>query len=71
MPEQDYRLNDAEVMDFVVKGYLVLKPEFPEGFNEYCYEECARATADSNPGDSILELVPKLHDVWGDRKSVV
>ncbi|MBT3268975.1 hypothetical protein HN371_17640 [Candidatus Poribacteria bacterium] len=65
MPEQDYRLNDAEVMDFVVKGYLVLKPEFPEGFNEYCYEECARATADSNPGDSILELVPKLHDVWG------
>ncbi len=65
MSERDYLLSDAEVLKFIVDGYLVLKPDFPAGLNEHCYDECAKATADGNPGDRILELVPKLHDVWG------
>ncbi len=65
MCERDYLLSDAEVLKFIVDGYMVLKPDFPDGFNEFCYDECTKATADGNPGDRILELVPKLHDVWG------
>ncbi|MDE0022713.1 MAG: phytanoyl-CoA dioxygenase family protein [Candidatus Poribacteria bacterium] len=66
MPEeyQNHLLTDAQVAEFVVRGYLVFKPDFPEGFNDQIYKECAAATAHGNPGDAILERVPKLHDVW-------
>jgi len=55
-------LNDEEVMNFVVRGYHIVEPEFPTGFNEAVYAEIAALPG--NPGDGILDAVPKLYDVY-------
>ena len=61
---QNHLLTGAQMAEFIVRGYLVFKPDFPDGFNDQVYEECAAAAAQDDPNTAILERVPKLHDVW-------
>ncbi|MDA1191055.1 MAG: phytanoyl-CoA dioxygenase family protein [Candidatus Poribacteria bacterium] len=68
MIDKQHLLSDEEVADFVCKGYILVNADFPQGFNEAVYDECARATDGENPGDAILDRVPKLHEVFKHEK---
>lgn len=57
-----FLLTDDEVISFIIRGYHVVTPDFPSGFNEAIYAELEQLT--DNPGDAILDRVPKLYQVY-------
>src|SRR4051812_34885471 len=62
MSENPYLLSDDEVISFIIRGYHLVEAEFPPGFNELICAELDELT--ENPGDAILQRVPKLHQVY-------
>ncbi len=62
MSPSAHLLTDDEVISFIIRGYHVVEPDFPEGFNEAVYEELEQL--DEDPGDAILQRVPKLRQVY-------
>lgn len=62
MSDKPYRLTDDEIITFIVRGYHIVEADFPEGFNESIYEALEQIT--DNPGDAILDRVPKLYQVY-------
>ncbi len=59
---REHLLDDDVMASFVINGYLIVKPELPPGFNEEIYADLERLP--SNPGDRILQEVPRLSRVW-------
>lgn len=57
-------LTDDEVVSFVIKGYHVVQTNFPPEFHQAIYDEIAQLKG--NPGDGILDAVPKLHQIYAD-----
>lgn len=62
MNDQRYHLTDDELISFIIRGYYIVEADFPEGFNEAIYQELGELT--ENPGDAILDRVPKLYQVY-------
>jgi HEAT repeat protein len=57
-------LADAAMRRFIVEGYLVLRPDFPSGFNDTIYSQLEKTLAASgNPGNNLLPRVPELQQV--------
>ena len=66
MVDERFRLSDAELQRFLVDGYLVLRPEFPDGFHGRVYDRIGTVMEQSgNPFNNILPLVPELGSVFG------
>jgi len=64
--DERFRLSDAELQRFLVDGYLVLRPELPEGFHSRVYDRLGAVIERSgNPFNNILPLVPELGRVFG------
>jgi hypothetical protein len=61
--DDQYRLNDDQIQDFIVKGYHLIEPEFPEGINKSICDELDKL--EENPMNEILDVVPKLKEVFG------
>src|SRR3712207_172553 len=55
--DRRFLLNDDQVMSFVVRGYLLVRPELPAGFNESVV--AALEGLKKNPGNGILDAVPQ------------
>ena len=65
MADKPYLLSDDEIISFIIHGSHIVEPDFPEGFNESIYEEFeALDIQRNNPGDGILDKVPKLYQVY-------
>lgn len=63
--DRKYLLNDAQLLDFIARGYHLVEPvegEFPAGFHEAISAECSNFK--SNPGNSIYERVPALQKIY-------
>ena len=66
MVDERFRLSDAELQRFLVDGYLVLRPELPEGFHGRVYDRIGTVMERAgNPFNNILPLVPELGSVFG------
>jgi len=63
---QSHLLSDQEMVSFIARGYHIVEPDFPVGFNEAICAEIAALPG--NPGDGILDAVPKLHAVYAHPK---
>jgi len=56
-----YLLDDLQVVDFIVNGYHVVKPDLRPGLNDAI---AARLDVmERNPGDAICDEVPELNEV--------
>ena len=55
-------LSDDEVATFIIRGYHLVETDFPPEFNASIYAELEQLQ--DNPGDEILDRVPKLHQVY-------
>lgn len=67
MADKPILLNDEQMQQFIRDGYLILHPDFPEGFNEKVYkriDESFEKSGGKNPGNNLLPAVPELQDVW-------
>ncbi len=65
MADKPYLLSDDEIISFIIHGSHIVEADFPEGFNESIYEELeALDIQRNNPGDGILDKVPKLYQVY-------
>jgi hypothetical protein len=62
MPDPSHLLTDDEIISFIIRGYHIVHADFPAGFNEAIYAELGEIT--ENPGDAILDRVPKLYQVY-------
>jgi hypothetical protein len=56
------------MIDFVIRGYLVLKPDLPTAYHAAVYDDITAVFAGrpDNPGNAIYDLVPALRAVWSD-----
>jgi hypothetical protein len=61
MSDRCHLLSDEEVIAFIIRGYHLVEADFPSGFNEAIVAELDQL--EENPGDAILDRVPKLHTV--------
>ncbi|MBM3262236.1 MAG: phytanoyl-CoA dioxygenase family protein [candidate division Zixibacteria bacterium] len=55
-------LTDDQVGGFVARGYHLVEPDFPKGFNEAVFEDIRRL--ERHPGNGILDAVPRLYEVY-------
>lgn len=67
MADKPVLLTDAQMQQFIRDGYLILHPDFPEGFHEKVYkriDDAFEKNSGRNPGNNLLPAVPELQDVW-------
>ena len=57
----EHLMADEQVAEFIVNGYHVIEPVFPEGFDEGIAQQLDRL--EKNPGDAIIEVIPDLQQV--------
>ena len=62
MSDKPYLLTDDQIISFVIHGYHIVEVDFPDGINEMVYDEISQL--ENNPGDGILDAVPKLYQVY-------
>lgn len=64
---QQYLLDDAAVVKFIIDGYMLVQTDFPDEFHEaVCRQIDAVFQKEGNPGDAILDKVPDLYKVYAD-----
>ena len=57
-------LNDAQMQEFIVKGYVTVQADFPPAFHESVRAQAeAIFTSAGNPGNDILPRIPELADL--------
>jgi hypothetical protein len=59
---KEYRLNDDEILTFIMNGYHLLEVDFPDGFNDKVCKELEKL--EENPLDEIVTKVPLLNQVY-------
>ena len=61
-------LDDQAMQDFIINGYLVLKPQsVNEAFHQDAYSRlAAMIESHGNPGNDLLEQAPYLNEVLAD-----
>jgi len=62
----EYLLSDEQVVSFIIHGYHLIETDLPAAFHASVCDDIAQL--DSNPGDGILDRVPKLYQVYDDPK---
>ena len=57
-------LNDAQMQDFIVNGYLTVRADLPPAFHESVRAQAESIfTTEGNPGNDILARIPQLADL--------
>ena len=57
-------LNDAQMQEFIVNGYVTVRADLPPAFHESVRAQAeAIFTSEDNPGNDILPRIPELADL--------
>ena len=58
-------LNDAQMREFIVNGYVTVPADFPPAFHESVRAQAESIfAAEGNPGNDILPRIPELADLF-------
>ena len=58
-------LNDSQMQQFIVNGYVTVKADFPRPFHQSVFAQAQRIfSAQGNPGNGILPAIPQLADLF-------
>ncbi len=67
MVDKQYLLNDDAMRDFIINGYVVVRPALPPSFHKSVVQQTlAVVEKEGNPGNSLLPKVPMLQQVFDD-----
>lgn len=59
-------LNDDQMRDFVVNGYVTLQTDFPTEFHDKIYQQAMTIfEKEGNPNNDIYPKIPQVADVFG------
>ncbi len=60
-------LTDAQMRDFIVKGYLTVTTDLPAQFHHMIYEKTTAVfDKEGNPGNNLVPRIPEIQSVLGD-----
>lgn len=66
MINNKHLLDDKQIFEFIINGYMILNPKFPSDLDETIYQKADALKI--NPGDNILDEIPELNNVWSNPK---
>ena len=67
MSDSQYLLSDAQMRQYITRGFVVLKTNLPASLHETIYQKTEEAfEKEGNPGNNILPRVPELNQVFAD-----
>ena len=59
------QLTDKQMQDFIINGYIKVKPDFPPSFHENVYEQLeAMFEQTGNLGNNVLPLIPEMQEIF-------
>ena len=59
------QLTDTEMRDFIINGYIKVKPDLPPSFHQNIYEQLdAMFEQTGNLGNNVLPLIPEMQEVF-------
>ena len=59
------QLTDEQMRDFIINGYVKVKPDFPPSFHQNIYEQLdAMFEQTGNLGNNVLPLIPEMQDIF-------
>ena len=64
MINKKYLLNNQEMSQFIVNGYLVLKPDYPAELHQTIHKRTEHIFESGDPGNHIWEQVPELYEIF-------
>lgn len=65
MSRHALQLTDEEMRDFIINGYVKVKPDFPSSFHENIYEQLdAMFEGPGNLGNNVLPAIPEIQEVF-------
>ena len=57
-------LNDEQIREFIVNGYIVLQPSVPESLHEIICAKLTKVLGEgTNPGNNVLPRVPEMRHI--------
>ena len=63
--QENHKLTDAQMREFIVNGHLTVKTDLPRSFHETIYRKTQELTAkEGNLGNNILPRVPELQAIF-------
>ncbi len=67
MIDSAYLLNDDAIQDFIVNGYIMVKPALPPDFHRSIFQQLSEMMEkEGNPGNNLLPKVPDLQKIFDD-----
>ena len=67
MIDSAYLLNDDAMRDFIVNGYIMVKPALPPDFHRSIFQQLSEMIEkEGNPGNNLLPKVPDLQKIFDD-----
>ncbi len=63
MVDAKYLLTDEAMRDFILNGYLVVKPDLPVGLFERAYEQSAEAVKTGRQSKGLVAHAPALREI--------
>ena len=67
MIDKTHLLNDKQMRDFIVNGYLIVKTDLPRNYHDEIYETTNTVfEKEGNPGNNLLPRIPEIQRVFDD-----
>ena len=67
MIDKTHLLNDSQMRDFIVNGYLIVKTDLPRSYHDEIYETTNTVfEKEGNPGNNLLPRIPEIQEVFDD-----
>ena len=65
MSKHALQLTDEQMRDFIINGYVKVKPDFPPSFHQNIYEQLnAMFERTGNLGNNVLPLIPEMQEIF-------
>ena len=63
--DKTYLLNEEEIRDFIINGYIQIQADFPTNLHEGIYQQIEEVLAkEGNPGNNLLPRIPEIQGVF-------
>lgn len=67
MLDKTYLLNDQQMRDFIVNGYVIVKTDLPPNFHDEIYKITNTVfEKEGNPGNNLLPRIPEIRHLFND-----
>ena len=67
MIDETHLLDDNQMREFIVNGYLIVKTDLPRDYHDAMYETTNTVfEKEGNPGNNLLPRIPEIQEVFDD-----